>query len=418
MSWRPAPLDMRVKNTFIDLPSGLTPVGPGLLTAPASLGKSLEVSLGSPALGQAVPHSMASLRQAACAAVSAHQEQALKTEAAAVAPWHSPREERLGSWAEASDDAECHDGSSDETLVTMRIQEGPERPAGALHPSIGSELHASGKCNKCCFFPRGKCANGYACTFCHYDHEKQRRRSSKTVKGDAVAAGGVKGDAQRQTPCCTQGHEMRSQAQSAYLCDLCGATGTAYQCSQGCDFDMCDSCHRSASGSSAITPPGVPLQLAQHVLLPSPVPQTAQAASAGFFPPPAAAQPAPDMVLDLLCRPLATLSCCFHGHALQPCPSEIHICDICRSTGTSYRCSQGCDFDMCELCHFQTSANAGGLVMPRHGVPQHVAWPGAPASQGGMAAVAPPPCQPPSLQHVASSASLPPPPPPMPPRFL
>jgi hypothetical protein len=203
MTWRPAPLkeegeirDLRVKNTFIDLPSGLTPVGTHpMLTAPAALSKSLEASLGD---YLSAPRPMTSLRQAAAQAAAA---------AASVAPWqHLPKNERLGSWAEAEDAerigtdlwsaiASFGGESSDDTESSAGSSDGSrarERPAGALHPSIGSELHASGKCNKCCFFPRGKCANGYSCTFCHYDHEKLRRRSGKTgtAKGGAAAKSG------------------------------------------------------------------------------------------------------------------------------------------------------------------------------------------------------------------------------------
>merc|ERR1740121_2817493 len=43
------------------------------------------------------------------------------------------------------------------------------------HPSIGSALHSSGECKRCCFFPKGRCDNGYDCSFCHYDHGKRTR---------------------------------------------------------------------------------------------------------------------------------------------------------------------------------------------------------------------------------------------------
>mmetsp|Transcript_46436 Transcript_46436/g.132042 ORF Transcript_46436/g.132042 Transcript_46436/m.132042 type:complete len:333 (-) Transcript_46436:59-1057(-) len=62
-------------------------------------------------------------------------------------------------------------------------------PPGALHPSVGSERHAAGSCRACCFFPRGRCANGYACGFCHYEHEKRKRKSKKNVGKFALGVG-------------------------------------------------------------------------------------------------------------------------------------------------------------------------------------------------------------------------------------
>merc|ERR1719313_402246 len=41
-------------------------------------------------------------------------------------------------------------------------------------PSVGSALHASGNCQRCNFYPKGRCQNGRDCSFCHFPHEKQR----------------------------------------------------------------------------------------------------------------------------------------------------------------------------------------------------------------------------------------------------
>jgi len=46
-------------------------------------------------------------------------------------------------------------------------------------PSIGSYAHLSGQCSRCCFHPKGRCANGYNCEFCHYDHDKRPRNGKK-----------------------------------------------------------------------------------------------------------------------------------------------------------------------------------------------------------------------------------------------
>jgi len=46
-------------------------------------------------------------------------------------------------------------------------------------PSIGSYAHLSGQCSRCCFHPKGRCANGFSCEFCHFDHEKRPRNGKK-----------------------------------------------------------------------------------------------------------------------------------------------------------------------------------------------------------------------------------------------
>jgi hypothetical protein len=49
-------------------------------------------------------------------------------------------------------------------------------------PSIGSADHAMGTCHRCCFFPKGRCQNGYDCTFCHFEHDKRSRKKKEVVK--------------------------------------------------------------------------------------------------------------------------------------------------------------------------------------------------------------------------------------------
>eukprot|EP00930_Biecheleria_cincta_P069436 TRINITY_DN57181_c0_g1_i1.p1 TRINITY_DN57181_c0_g1~~TRINITY_DN57181_c0_g1_i1.p1 ORF type:complete len:413 (-),score=69.49 TRINITY_DN57181_c0_g1_i1:183-1421(-) len=46
--------------------------------------------------------------------------------------------------------------------------------AGGL-PSVGSALHASGRCSRCCFFLKDRCRNGVNCQFCHLPHERRSR---------------------------------------------------------------------------------------------------------------------------------------------------------------------------------------------------------------------------------------------------
>jgi hypothetical protein len=71
--------------------------------------------------------------------------------------------------------------------VTPSVMEAVGIPPGAENmttspdgvPSIGSYAHLSGQCSRCCFHPKGRCANGYSCEFCHYDHDKRPRNGKK-----------------------------------------------------------------------------------------------------------------------------------------------------------------------------------------------------------------------------------------------
>lgn len=62
----------------------------------------------------------------------------------------------------------------------------PQPPPGAVHPSVGSERHALGACRRCCFFPRGRCINGYDCEFCHYEHDKRKRKNKTKKRAEAA----------------------------------------------------------------------------------------------------------------------------------------------------------------------------------------------------------------------------------------
>mmetsp|Transcript_99582 Transcript_99582/g.257329 ORF Transcript_99582/g.257329 Transcript_99582/m.257329 type:complete len:911 (-) Transcript_99582:257-2989(-) len=74
-----------------------------------------------------------------------------------------------------------------------------EKTADGL-PSVGSALHASGQCSRCCFFLKNRCRNGVNCQFCHLDHERRSRgrgcrgrgTSSKEAKAAEKNAGAVK----------------------------------------------------------------------------------------------------------------------------------------------------------------------------------------------------------------------------------
>jgi hypothetical protein len=49
---------------------------------------------------------------------------------------------------------------------------------------------------------------------------------------------------------------------------------------------------------------------------------------------------------------------CQRGHVLEPDVRRLNYCDVCRATGTKYRCGGGCDYDMCENCFSAKAAKA------------------------------------------------------------
>lgn len=88
--------------------------------------------------------------------------------------------DNVGGSSEGSDDE-----SGSEPLINV---------TGAL-PSIGSALHASGKCSRCCFYLKNRCRNGVNCQFCHLPHERRSRGrgcrghgTSKSVEGEIKEA--------------------------------------------------------------------------------------------------------------------------------------------------------------------------------------------------------------------------------------
>mmetsp|Transcript_20251 Transcript_20251/g.57268 ORF Transcript_20251/g.57268 Transcript_20251/m.57268 type:complete len:102 (-) Transcript_20251:112-417(-) len=49
--------------------------------------------------------------------------------------------------------------------------------------SVGSALHGAGRCTPCKFFVRsGGCYYGVDCSFCHFNHKKNRVRPPKAVR--------------------------------------------------------------------------------------------------------------------------------------------------------------------------------------------------------------------------------------------
>merc|ERR1719461_1499128 len=39
-----------------------------------------------------------------------------------------------------------------------------------------------------------------------------------------------------------------------------------------------------------------------------------------------------------------------HPHRLRRDPRARHTCDVCGDTGTLFRCTAGCDYDVCDSC--------------------------------------------------------------------
>jgi hypothetical protein len=74
-------------------------------------------------------------------------------------------------------DSSDDDDSSDEDLGLC-----PTYAEDAPLPSAGSALHCEGTCKRCCFFPKGRCNNGYDCQFCHFAHEKRKPKNKKKKK--------------------------------------------------------------------------------------------------------------------------------------------------------------------------------------------------------------------------------------------
>lgn len=97
-------------------------------------------------------------------------------------------------WSSERDDGSEESDSDDDGQQPQAVRAAgnvPQRPPGARLPSVGSAGHDLGSCKRCCFFPRGRCVNGYECEFCHCEHEKRKRRNKK--KGKKVVASPVRG---------------------------------------------------------------------------------------------------------------------------------------------------------------------------------------------------------------------------------
>uniref|UniRef100_A0A7S4W7C0 C3H1-type domain-containing protein n=1 Tax=Alexandrium monilatum TaxID=311494 RepID=A0A7S4W7C0_9DINO len=157
MAYTPLP---RTPTPFTQTPTPTTPDS-------ASVGNSAVVTA-APGLQEQLP-----LWNATRAATSLD-------EALAKVAWEQVTDEVGEADNDGDSDEDSDDAVENDTPLQLRNPEdAPKPPPGALHPSIGSEGHALGCCKRCCFFPRGRCANGYECEFCHYEHDKRKRKNKK-----------------------------------------------------------------------------------------------------------------------------------------------------------------------------------------------------------------------------------------------
>mmetsp|Transcript_33602 Transcript_33602/g.85999 ORF Transcript_33602/g.85999 Transcript_33602/m.85999 type:complete len:438 (-) Transcript_33602:530-1843(-) len=228
--------DYCVKNTFLELPSGLTPsstkVRNPLLTAPAGLNKKMALLIRTPNAVPTTPMtpmltpSPVSQRFHGTSGTVLQLIQSPQREAITISPQREvttmppQREEiklkpeipykagleRIIDWAdEPQDETEETEARSDDESPESQVQqlardEVPKPPPDALHPSVGSIGHAFGACKRCCFFPRGRCMNGYECEFCHYSHENRKRKNRNKGSKQSASTMSFTSDVSRAAP--------------------------------------------------------------------------------------------------------------------------------------------------------------------------------------------------------------------------
>lgn len=82
------------------------------------------------------------------------------------------------------EEADCKDAIGKEPPIVRQRPRGPLAAPGDM-PSRGSAGHNDGLCKRCCFFPKGRCTNGFDCEFCHLEHDKRKRKKKKKSKSKA-----------------------------------------------------------------------------------------------------------------------------------------------------------------------------------------------------------------------------------------
>eukprot|EP00929_Paragymnodinium_shiwhaense_P049200 TRINITY_DN24832_c0_g1_i1.p1 TRINITY_DN24832_c0_g1~~TRINITY_DN24832_c0_g1_i1.p1 ORF type:complete len:478 (-),score=97.52 TRINITY_DN24832_c0_g1_i1:851-2284(-) len=207
---------LRVKNTFLDVPSGLTPTSmkyakgtSGMRSAPAAAGleeagfvkqalldavRPQEDQLSTPSTVDQLDYSQ-TMTDTSARVGEPLRGSTMRTPARTAGEGEDGRvviSIQVPTSEDCRADSDC--SSEDEDDVERTAVNAPAPPPGAAHPSIGSELHGTDNCKRCCFFPRGRCLHGYLCEFCHYEHEK-RKRKSKKKKNKSGATGAAQAEA-------------------------------------------------------------------------------------------------------------------------------------------------------------------------------------------------------------------------------
>lgn len=149
---------------------------------------------------------------------------------------------------------------------------------------------------------------------------------------------------------CKLGHALRYDRSRANACKLCGTADTAFRCSSGCDWDVCQKCFDAFRPS-----PAKPCWDAQKPnrakVYPASVLQGAEGRDEGSSGPLEQAQRSSvaSRARKACRQEKANLKCC-RGHVLKYDRRSTSICDVCSMTGTTYHCSDGCDWDACRSC--------------------------------------------------------------------
>jgi len=183
---------MRVKNTFVHVPSGVSPTANqgsenySLLSAPANMiGRlSWPTIFGS---APSTPKSPSPSKPGEPQDTPSTVVDNSSTVYTGASPSTNKEDTHAGGSSHEGEeqhddveslDSEPHLEENDLFLSSLSsAARAPRPPPGALHPSLGSAGHSTGTCRRCCFFPRGRCANGYSCEFCHYEHDRRKRKN-------------------------------------------------------------------------------------------------------------------------------------------------------------------------------------------------------------------------------------------------
>mmetsp|Transcript_60353 Transcript_60353/g.156650 ORF Transcript_60353/g.156650 Transcript_60353/m.156650 type:complete len:694 (-) Transcript_60353:41-2122(-) len=143
-------------------------------------------------------------------------------------------------------------------------------------------------------------------------------------------------------PLCREGHRLICDRRPGAVCDECGAAGTRWSCSGGCNFDLCAGCASEADPVPRC-PDGQVMKWDR---------QEETACSACGATGTHYATEGSSFALCLSCRngQWDPGVLCSEGHPLKWQRRDEAICDLCHSSGTQYCCTRGCNYDLCARC--------------------------------------------------------------------